>query len=605
MQTSPRQRAFDELGTPLIDTTFVVLDLETTGGSADSDNITEVGALKVKGGAVLGTFSTLVRPSAPIAPSIELLTGITNAMVERAPPIEEVLPSLCEFMKGSVLVAHNARFDASFLRAAFARYEYEVPFDRSVCTLKLARWLMKGETRDMRLETLSAAVGANTRPCHRAFPDAQATTDLFHRLLELAGPHGVLTLEDLTAFSRVGRRPAIDKAYLAADIPRVTGIYRFLDIRGRILYIGKAKDLRSRVRSYFYGDERAMVAGLVSEVAKVEYERAPTELAAEVRELRLIDKHQPRYNRRGRDRGRGAVYLRIDPGPHARIICGRTLPSKSIPLLGPFRGRTAAMQVLTALQEALPIPRCSEPRSHPLGCSFGQIGRCVAPCQEEGRAAHRAMIEGLIDQLRSGGCLLFDRLRKRMAQLAGAERYEEAAEVRDRIQHLARSIHRGIVVQSLRGAGDLVYAAPLDGVFEITCISGGRLVGTEVVDEPTDAQVERLLSMVPDAQDDTPISNTEVDEAMLIWRHLSEAGRRRGFILYCSGQLTSPAGGGHAASMTDLVRTARAKVKSGSRSEPSPQGPSTRPPSRSTPEPARALPADPMPHLQRRAPQPR
>ena len=287
------------------------------------------------------------------------------------------------------------------------------------------------------------------------------------------------------------------------------------------------------------------------------------------------------------DRQFSKVHLQRDP---EQTICGRTLPPKSIPLLGPFRGRTAATEVLTALQEALPIPRCSEPRNHPLGCSFGQIGRCVAPCQEEGRGAHRATIEFLIEQLTSGGALLLDRLGERMALLAGAERYEEAGEVRDRIQHLARAIHRAIVVQSLRAAGNLVYVIPKEQGFEMTCISAGRLVGAEIVEEPTDAQAQRLLSMVPDAQDDAPISNADVDEAMLIWRHLNEAGRRGGFLLAVSGQLASPVGAGVAVSKTDLVRTARRNVKPGSRSEPSRQGLSTRPPSRWTPEPVRALP---------------
>ncbi|MGH2690171.1 MAG: exonuclease domain-containing protein, partial [Actinomycetota bacterium] len=201
------QRTLDDLGTPLFSTTFVVLDLETTGGSPTGDAITEIGALKSRGGEVIGTFHTLVSPGRPIPASIQVLTGIGDATVAGAPPIEAVLPSLWEFLDGAVLVAHNARFDASFLAAAFARHGYRVPFRRTVCTLRLARRLLAGETRDLRLETLARHLGAAAEPCHRAFPDARATLDVFHRLLELAGPVGVLTCEDLLVFSRTGRAP--------------------------------------------------------------------------------------------------------------------------------------------------------------------------------------------------------------------------------------------------------------------------------------------------------------------------------------------------------------------------------------------------------------
>src|SRR3954453_22996129 len=112
------QRSFDELGTPLRDVTFCVLDLETTGGSPSDDSITEIGAIKVRGGECLGTFQTLVNPGRAIPPSITILTGISDAMVVPAPRIEHVLPSLLEFCRDSVIVGHNVRFDVGFLNAA-------------------------------------------------------------------------------------------------------------------------------------------------------------------------------------------------------------------------------------------------------------------------------------------------------------------------------------------------------------------------------------------------------------------------------------------------------------------------------------------------------
>jgi DNA polymerase III subunit epsilon len=124
------QRTFDELGRPLRDLTFCVVDLETTGGSAQGGSmITEIGAVKVRGGEVLGEFQTLVNPHTQIPPFIAVLTGITNSMVSAAPSIESVLPAFLEFAAGSVLVAHNAPFDVGFLSWFAARQD--LPCSRS------------------------------------------------------------------------------------------------------------------------------------------------------------------------------------------------------------------------------------------------------------------------------------------------------------------------------------------------------------------------------------------------------------------------------------------------------------------------------------------
>ena len=123
----PVQPTLDDLGTPLRDVTFVVVDLETTGGSPAGAGITEIGAVKVRGGEVLGEFQTLVDPGVPVPAFVARLTGITSSMVATAPRIEAVLPSFLEFARGAVLVAHNAPFDISFLKAACRAADYEWP----------------------------------------------------------------------------------------------------------------------------------------------------------------------------------------------------------------------------------------------------------------------------------------------------------------------------------------------------------------------------------------------------------------------------------------------------------------------------------------------
>ncbi|MEK9937378.1 MAG: exonuclease domain-containing protein, partial [Ilumatobacter sp.] len=175
-----RQRSLDDLGLALSDVTFCVVDLETTGTRADSDAITEIGAVKVRGGEVLGTFQTLVNPGRPIPPQITLITGLTDAVVSSAPRIEAVLPSFASFVEGTVVVAHNARFDIGFLRAAYERASREEFRPPVLDTLAIARRLVRDEVPNCRLGTLAERFGFASQPSHRALDDARATCDLLH-----------------------------------------------------------------------------------------------------------------------------------------------------------------------------------------------------------------------------------------------------------------------------------------------------------------------------------------------------------------------------------------------------------------------------------------
>lgn len=534
---SARQTSFDELGTGLFDTTFVTLDLETTGGSPDGDRITEIGAIRSRGGEITGQIDCLVRPIEPISAFVELLTGINNSMVALAPPIQEVLPTLWEFLNGTVLVAHNASFDASFLAAAFKRHGYTVPFRKSVCTLRLARWLLRGETTNLKLETLAGMIGTKAKPCHRAFADAYATFEIFHRLLELAGPHGVLTLEDLLAFNRAGSKPQLAKLSLASRIPRGAGVYRFLDIRGRVIYVGKATDLRTRVRSYFYGDSRSKVSGLVRDVASIQVERFPDALSAEVRELGLIRTHQPRYNRRGKDLGRSPAWIKLSPGSIPRFTVTRTPSAKAPPLLGPFGSVSQARLMVDAIQEAAPIPRCSDPRKHPLGCAFGQMGKCCAPCMPPNVANHAELIGAVETDLAQGAPRLLANLESKMSLFAEQMRYEEAAATRDRAQVISSAIERQRIVRCLVTARDLVVCAPSkQGGVDAVAIRQGMHVCSIHLDDAAECDPQQMLFAAPDIDPERIVQQPDIEEMLIVWRWMTKRARAGAWVAYCNGE---------------------------------------------------------------------
>ena len=293
------QRSFDDLGAALHDVTFCVLDLETTGASADTCEITEIGAIKVRGGECLGTFHTLVNPGRAIPPMITVLTGITESMVLPAPRIDEVLPALTEFVGGAVLVGHNLRFDVRFLDAALTRVGRARMANTCVDTCALARRLVRDEVPDCRLGTLASRLRLPHRPTHRALDDALATADLLHLLLERAAGFGVLGLDDLITLPTMGGHPQAAKLRLTSSLPRSPGVYLFRDRTGRVLYVGKASDLRSRVRSYFSTDDRRKIGALLREATAIEHVVCSSTLEATALEARLIGTLLPHYNRHG------------------------------------------------------------------------------------------------------------------------------------------------------------------------------------------------------------------------------------------------------------------------------------------------------------------
>ncbi len=258
--------------------TFVVVDLETTGGSAATCDITEIGAVKVRGGEVLGEFATLVRPTSEIPPIISVLTGITDAMVANSPRPSAVLPAFLEFARGHVLVAHNAPFDMGFLRTGCERLGLTWPSFEVVDTALLARRILtRDETPNCKLSTLAMLFQASERPCHRALADARATVDVLHGLFERLGPLGVTTMDELRTFTGLVPAAVRRKRHLADGLPEGPGVYLFRDGQGRALYIGTSRNVRTRVRNYFTASElRTRMAEMVGSPSGSTRCRAPT-----------------------------------------------------------------------------------------------------------------------------------------------------------------------------------------------------------------------------------------------------------------------------------------------------------------------------------------
>lgn len=580
MPVFEQQLSLDDLGTPLSEVTFVVVDLETTGGRPADAGITEIGAVAVRGGQVLGEFATLVNPGMPIPPFVAALTGITDATVAGAPPLRAVLPGLLEFLGDSVLVAHNAPFDVGFLTAACERLGHDWPRPRVVDTARLARVaLHRDEVRNCKLSTLAAHFRAAVTPTHRALDDARATVDVLHALLERVADFGVTTLEDLRAFTSRVSVAQRTKRHLADRLPDSPGVYVFEDAQGAALYVGTSVRIRTRVRSYFTAAEpRRRMAEMVSIAERVVPIVCATPLEARIRELRLIAERQPRYNRRSRRPDR-EVWLKLTAESAPRLSVVSEVAADTADgarYLGPFSGRRAAEEAREVLHLAHRVRTCTTriaraPRSEVPGCALAELGRCAAPCTASGdREAYAEAVAGLRAAMSGDLRDTITAVRARMATLASRERFEEAARWRERLAALCRASVRTHRLMALSAEPELVAATPTpDHGWDIHVVRHGRLAAAGHARPGTDprARVEGLLAVAEATEPRVPPAPAGLtEEATEILRWLDDGPAR---IVLAESALSLPVwcGGAEARHLRGIRQQSASPVPGGAAAE--------------------------------------
>ena len=379
----------------LEDATYVVVDLETTGLRPGQSGICEIGAVRLRGFEVEAEFETLVDPGQPIAAGASAVTGLRNEHLRGAPRPAEAVQSFLAFAGDAVLVAHNARFDLAFLDRETERLTGSRIGSPVVDTVRLARRLLAGRVAGFGLGQLAWFLGTAERPCHRALPDARATAELLLALIGLAQERGARTVADLTELAATRTRRLLDKRHLAFGAPTRPGVYLFLGRNDHVLYVGRARDLRARLRSYFRSDrQRPAVEAAVAAAERIEWRVTGSELEAALEELRLIRELRPPGNARV-SRPERQVWLRARGDSvvaTASQAQARRVQASNRLLLGPLRSRRTAQLAARALTpKELVRPETALPRLH-----------------------------------------------GRLRELAEARRFEDAARLRDRIAALER-----------------------------------------------------------------------------------------------------------------------------------------------------------------------
>jgi DNA polymerase-3 subunit epsilon len=446
-----------------------------------------VGAVLVGGGELHERFESLVRVERPLSRGIERFTGITQAMVDDAPPPDEVLPRIKALAEGRVIVAHNASFDRRVLAQAFERAGIEWSEPPVICTVAMARRFapLAGQRK---LAPLAVALGIEVDAVHRALVDAETCARvfcaLFPRLCASAG-----TLADALALlspRRGGRRekktkgrrvPREERPDLTA-LPDDPGVYIFRDERGRPLYVGKSVSLKSRARSHFCAP-----AGWTERAEVVDYKPTSSELGALVLENRLIKLWRPSGNKKLKSTD-GYVYIRARLDiPFPILEVAREPAAGHAVCVGPVRGRAAAAELVEQLNSLFGLRHCGRTlprREHP--SAYGQMGRCLSPCLHDlDPNLYRERLDAALKLFvgRDGGAALLARVDEQIAEASQAQRYERAGSLQRRRERLEALLGRlGGVLRATHTGARLVLAPhpQATGRFDAIWIAGGRVV---------------------------------------------------------------------------------------------------------------------------------
>jgi DNA polymerase III subunit epsilon len=515
---------------------FLVVDTETNGLAGDACEMTEVGAVLVGGGELHDRWSSLCRTSAPLQRGIQRFTGITQAMVDSAPPLEDVLPPLAQLLDGRILVAHNAPFDRRVLRQAFHRIGLQWPEPPVICTAAVARKLLPLQ-RKRGLAALADALGIEVELAHRALADAETCARVLCALFPRLCANAITVADALALLAPARRRRSRGSAEVGplgrlgaggagggrrsggagertptaaggvpagpelGELPTDPGVYLFRDGAGKILYVGKSVSIRSRARAHFAPSSPPAAWTGLAQV--VDYRTTGSELGALILESRLIAELQPPGNKRLTRRDDRLVYIRCRLDIEYPILEVSPDPAAGHAVsIGPVHGRRLALELVEQLDSLFGLRHCGrrlQRRDHP--SAYGQMGRCLSPCLGDlDPNLYRRRLDQVLRLFTGGrerrtgarpGQALLDHVDDELRRASAERRYERAQAMQRRAGRLRAILGR------LDGVLESTHARPLLAVARhpsTPALEGFWLAGGRLVDSGPIADGEDLMA---------------------------------------------------------------------------------------------------------------
>ena len=428
---------------------FSVIDVETTGLSPRTNNIIEIGIIKISNLQIIDKFHSLVNPGRNIPYYISNITGITNDEVFNAPFFEEIADRISSFISTGILTGHNISFDKSFLRKEFISCSQTNINNLSLCTHKLANRLYP-QLKKKSLNSLCRHLKLHNKNAHRALPDAEVTAFAFLKMIgEIQTKFQIKTIGELLNFQYVPGEKPIDRKInkkLADDIaslPDAPGTYYFLNSKNRVIYIGKAKSLKNRVRSYFSPGAPRKAKRIIQQARRLKIEITNSELTALLNEAESIKAVNPRHNTFLKKYG-NKYFLRVNTSSEfpSLEVCNY-FDFDGNDYFGLFISKKQALKVFEMINRTFAIRECEETEFiKSRSCFLAEIERCMAPCVNKEKNFYSEELNKVYEFLYGKNQFALNRLINKMKDYSSLQKYEKAAEAKELIDMILAQTHK-------------------------------------------------------------------------------------------------------------------------------------------------------------------
>lgn len=496
------------------DSKFIVCDVETTGLSPYIDRIIEISLIKVKNGEVVDNYTTLVNPKKHIPSFITSMTGIGNEDVINKPTFEQISDEIYNYIFedefSPIFAGHNVLFDYKFVKESFKRTNPTNNFNLStLCTCKLARRLLR-KLKSKTLSNLAKYFGIKQLRKHRSYSDAITTTKILLKFLEILQDEfdyeyieDVIRFQNSKIYTNENKYTALKRVNLdLKSIPEEPGVYFMKSKSDEILYIGKAKNLKERISSYFHHHTQISpkIRKLLSSIYFVEFEKTNSELSALILESKLIKKYKPKFNTAIK-RYRYHPFIKINYQYNFPTIESvYEIENDSAYYYGPFTSKSTITLLLKDIQNNFKLRKCErkeiKPSEDNSNCFYYDIDKCYAPCKnyiskekylEEIEKVHNYLTGTDVNSVQF-------KLRLQMENLSERLDFEKAALIRDKLRDISKVMNNHKVITSAINDKKVIIKCDNKTRREIFFIHNGKLINTYLLNGKNEINQNDILN---------------------------------------------------------------------------------------------------------------
>jgi len=442
------------LNLPLEKASFSVVDVETTGLSPVKNRIIEIAIVKIENLKITDKMDYLINPQTYIPPFITSLTGISNDDIIGAPQFSEVAEEVIRFMENTILTAHNFSFDASFLNTEFMICGKEFVNEHSCCTLKIARKIYP-TLKSKSLSSVSEFLNLRNHNKHRALGDAEITAKVLIKIIkELQIKDRIKTVGEFLAYQKgVNESPVLNvKKELLDDflsLPNAPGIYYFTNKKDEVIYVGKAKSIRDRVKTYFSPSAQKKPQKIVKQAAHLKHIVTNSELTALLTEAETIKLLNPKFNSQLRRFGNKYFIKVMRSHKSPNIELTNQFDFDGNDYFGLFVSHRKADEILEFINKTFAVRECNDKDfSKGKTCFLFDIHRCTAPCLNSDKSIqqHNDELEKVYDFLYGKNQFALDRLLNKMKEYSAKQKFEQAAELKQLVDFILAQTHKSSIL---------------------------------------------------------------------------------------------------------------------------------------------------------------